>query len=103
MHCTSAPADNSKRTQDWLKKNLMEVCEKVIWPPSSPACSPAEYIVRGVSKFRVRAQLHNLSMAQIWKIREVVGSLARSTVSKACKRFRSWIEDIVDADGSFIQ
>ena len=42
-------------------------------------------------------------MAQISKIREVVGSLARSTVSKACKRFRSWIEDIVDADGSFIQ
>ncbi len=42
-------------------------------------------------------------MAQIWKIREVVGSLARSTVSKACKRFRSRIEDVVDDDGSFIE
>jgi hypothetical protein len=42
-------------------------------------------------------------MAQISKIREVVGSLARNIVTKACKRFRSRIEDIVDADDSFIE
>jgi hypothetical protein len=47
------------RTQDWLKKNLMEVWEKGIWPFSSPSCSPADYFVQGVSKFRVRAQLYN--------------------------------------------
>jgi hypothetical protein len=32
--CTGYPAGNSTRTQDWLKKNLME---KEIWPASSPA------------------------------------------------------------------
>jgi hypothetical protein len=37
------------------------------------------------------------------KIREVMGSLARNTVAKACKRFRSRIEYVVDADGSFIE
>jgi hypothetical protein len=48
--CTGNPADNSKRTQDWLKK---------IWPPSSIACSPVDYLAWGVSELRIRAQLHN--------------------------------------------
>jgi hypothetical protein len=30
----SVPAHNNKRTQDWLKESLTEVCEKEIWPPS---------------------------------------------------------------------
>ncbi len=34
----SAPAHNSKRMQDWLKECLTKVCEKDIWPPSSPVC-----------------------------------------------------------------
>ncbi len=41
-------------------------------------------------------------MAKILKIREVVGSLARNTVAKACKRFRSWIEDVVNVDGRLL-
>jgi hypothetical protein len=32
-----------------------------------------------------------------------MGSLARNTVAKVWKRFRYWIEDIVDAAGSFIE
>ncbi len=32
--CTDNPADNSKRTQDWLQKNLMEVWEKEIGLPA---------------------------------------------------------------------
>jgi hypothetical protein len=56
---TGNPADNSKRTTGWLKKNLMEVWEKKIWPPSSIACSPVDYLAWGVSELRIRAQLHN--------------------------------------------
>jgi hypothetical protein len=33
---------------------------------------------------------------------EVMGFLARNTVAKFCKRFRSRIEAVVTADGSFI-
>jgi hypothetical protein len=57
--CTGNPADKSKRMQDWLKKNVMEVWEKKIWPPSSPDYSPLNYFVWGVSELRLRAQLHN--------------------------------------------
>ncbi len=44
-----APAHNSKKTQDWLKENLLEVWEKEIWPPSSPDCNPLDYFVWGVT------------------------------------------------------
>jgi hypothetical protein len=32
-----------------------------------------------------------------------MGSLAMNTVAKVCKRFRSRIEDIIDAAGSLIE
>ena len=49
----SNPSHNSKRTQDWLKKNPTEVCKKEIWPPSSPYCNPVEYFAWGVYELRV--------------------------------------------------
>jgi hypothetical protein len=55
------------------------------------------------SELRVRVQFQNLTKSQISKIKEVMGPLARNTVPKACKRFRSRIEDVFDFDGSFIE
>jgi hypothetical protein len=67
-----------------------------------PACSPVDYFAWGVSELRVRAKYHNKTKALISKIREVMGILARNTVAKACRRFRSRIEAVVTADGSYI-
>jgi hypothetical protein len=39
----------------------------------------------------------------IQKIKEVMGSLARDTLAKACTSFRSRIEVVFTADGSFIE
>jgi hypothetical protein len=36
------------------------------------------------------------------KIKEVMGSLARDTLAKACMSFRSRIEVVFTADGSFV-
>ncbi len=35
-------------------------------------------------------------------IMEIMGFLARNTVAKSCKRFKSRIDAVVDADGNFI-
>jgi hypothetical protein len=37
----------------------------------------------------------------IQKIKEVMGSLIKSTVAKACKSLMSRIEAVITADGSF--
>jgi hypothetical protein len=98
-----APAHNSKKTQNWLKKNLPEMWEKEVWPPSSPDCNPNDYFVWGVTELRVNKKPHNKTEDLIQKIKEVMGSLYRDTVAKACKRFRSRIEAVVAADGDFIE
>jgi hypothetical protein len=39
----------------------------------------------------------------VQKIKEVMGSLEMDTVANACRRFRSRIEAVVEADGDFIE
>jgi hypothetical protein len=88
--------------QGWLKENLTEVWMKKVWPPSSSDCNLFDYIVCGVSEFRVNAKSHNKFKDLIQKIKEVMGSLARDTLAKACLSFRSIIEAVFKADGNFI-
>ncbi len=92
-----------KEMQNWLKENLTEVWEEEVWFPSSPDCKPFDYFVLGVSELRVKAKSRNKSKDLIKKMKEVMGSLARDTLAKACTSFRSRIQAVFTADGSFIE
>jgi hypothetical protein len=82
---------------------LTEVWVEEVWLPSSPDCKPFDYFVWVVSELRVKAKSRNKSKDLIQKIKEVMGSLARDTLVKACTSFRSRIEALFTADGSFIE
>jgi hypothetical protein len=97
------PTGAGGHRKDVLKKNLTEVREKEIWPPSSPDCNPLDYFARGVFELRAKAKSRNETKDLIPKIREVMVSLARNTVAKACKRFRSQIEAVIAAGCIFIE
>ncbi len=71
--------------------------EKEVWPPSSPDCSPLDYFVWGVNELKVNAAPHNKTEDLTKKIKEVMGSLNRDTVARACRRFHSRIEVVVAA------
>ncbi len=76
-----------------------------VWPPSTPDCNPFDYFVWGSSELRVNAKFHkfhNIFKDLIQKMKELVGSLARDILAKACTSFRSRIEAVFTADGSFI-
>ncbi len=60
---------NSKKTQDWMKENLPEVCEKEIWPSSSPDCNPLDYFVWGVTELKVNAAPHNKTEDLVKRLR----------------------------------
>jgi hypothetical protein len=92
-----------KEMQNWLKESLTKVWVEEIWLPSSPDCKHFDYFVCGVSKLRVKAKFRNKSKDLIRKMKEVMGSLARDTLVKACTSFRSRIEALFTADGSFIK
>ncbi len=83
-----------------LKENLTGVWMEEVWPPSSPDCNPFDYLVWGVSELRVNAKSNNKFKDLIQKMKEVMGSLVRDTLAKACTSFG--IEAVFTADGSCI-
>jgi hypothetical protein len=74
-----------------------------VWLSSSPDCKPFDFFVCGVSELRVKANSRNKSKDLIKKMKEVMGSLARDTLAKACTSFRSRSEALFTADGRFIE
>ncbi len=74
-----------------------------VWLPSSPDCKAFDYFVWGVSELRVKAKSCNKSKDLIQKMKGLMGFLARDTLVKACTSFRSRIEALFTADGSFIE
>ncbi len=87
--------------QNWLKENLTEVWVEEVWLPSSLDCKPFDYFVWGFSELRVKAKSRNKSKDLIQKMKEVMGSLGRDTLAKACTSFRSKIEALLTANGFF--
>jgi hypothetical protein len=77
------------------------VWEEEVWPPSSPHSNPFRYFVWGEFEQWVSAKSRNKTEDLIQKIKEVMGSLIKNTVAKACKSLMSRIEAVITADGSF--
>jgi hypothetical protein len=83
-------------------RKTLRRCGEEVWPPSTPDCNLFDYFVSGVSELRVNAKFHNNFKDLIQKMKELVGTLARDILPKACTSFRSRIEAVFTADGSFI-
>jgi hypothetical protein len=90
-----------KEMQNWLKENLTKVWVEEVWLPSTPDCKLFDYFVCGVSELWVKAKSRNKCKDLIQKMKELMGSLARDTLAKVCTSFRSRIEVVFTADGSF--
>jgi hypothetical protein len=67
----------------------------------SPDCNPFDLFLWGVFELRVNAKFRNKSKDLIQEMKEVMGSLARVFLAKACASFRSGIEVAFTADGRF--
>jgi hypothetical protein len=81
----------------------MQVWVEKVWPPSSPDCNHFDYFVWDVSELRVNAKSHKKFKDLIQKMKEMMGSLARDTLAKACTSFRSRIEAVFTADGILLE
>ncbi len=72
-----------------------------VWAPSLPVHNSFSFFESGESELWVIAKFRNKTKDLIQKIKEVMGSLNRDTVGKACKSLRSRNQAVVTADGSF--
>jgi hypothetical protein len=92
-----------ERDAELAQGNHTEVWVEEVWLSSSPDCKPFDFFVCGVYELRVKAKSRNKSKDLIKKMKEVMGSLARDSLAKACTSFRFRSEALFTADGSFIE
>ena len=95
-------AHNSKRTQVWLKKNLTGGVGEGDLASWLPLLQPFCLFCRGRLCIKGQSKFYHKTKDLIPQIKEVMGFLARNTMEKYSKRFRSQIEAVVAADGIFI-
>ena len=80
---------------------LPEFWEKEVWLPYSPDCNPLDYFVWSVCERDVNKHPHSSLDSLRQKTIDVMGNLSRDMLAKACQRFRSRIEAVIEAEGDF--
>lgn len=98
----SAPIHTAKTTLEWLNENVPYYWSPDVWPPSSPDLNPMDYYMWGVVERETNKHPHNNLDSLRQSITDVMTNMDRNQVTKACRRFRSRIEAVVDANGGFI-
>lgn len=101
-----APAHGARSIQAMLTEALGgpdHFWRKEMWPPQSPDLNPLDYSIWSVMQQKVQATSHpNLETLKA-RIVEAWGDLEIDYVVRACKGFRSRIEAVIAADGSYIE
>jgi inhibitor of nuclear factor kappa-B kinase subunit alpha len=98
-----APAHNAKKTQKWLAENVPEFWEKEIWPPSSPDINPLDYFVWGVVERDTNRTPHTTLKSLKAKIKEVMTSMNRNMVKRACGSFRKRLSTVIEKEGDLLE
>ncbi len=89
--------------QSWLKANLMDHWLEEMWPPSSTDWNPLGYFRWCVIEREVNRCPHiTLAFLKVMTS-DVMTGLDREVIIHACKKFRSWIEAVMEATGVFIK
>ena len=99
----SAPADKSKETQAWLQKECYDFVPFSHWPPPSPDLNPLDYFVWSYVENITNMTSHNTKASLIAAIRRVFAELPPGLVEKACSRFGIPIEEVIEAEGGYIE
>ena len=99
----SALAHKSKETQAWLQKECYNFVPFSHWPPSSPDLNPLDYFVWSYIKNITNMTSHNTKDSLIAVIRWVFAELPPVLVEKAWSQFRIRIEEVIEAEGDYIE
>ena len=94
-----------KEISSFLKehRSLVNHWPKKILPPSSQDCNPLDYLMWCVAKREVNEHPHNILASHQAKIREVMADMDREVIICTSKKFCSWIEAVVKANGDFFE
>ena len=99
----SAPAHGSKTVQTFLKRKIPLFVPSNIWPSSSPDLNRCDYWLWGDVEKVSNSQPHNSVASLKTSIRQAFCTIKEESVIKACSAFRARIQQVVDAEGGYIE
>lgn len=99
----SAPAHKAQNTQEWLADHFYDHITPNLWPPNSPDLNPLDYYVWGVVERDVNKHPHNTKDSLKASIVRVMDNIDEDHLKRACSRFRSRIEAVIEVEGNFIE
>jgi len=100
----AAPAHTSYLVQNWISDthNIDMFWSKEFWPPNSPDLNPLDYVWSVVE--RVTNKSRHPNVTSLWTaIEATFVDIDSATLQRACERFRSRIEAVIEADGDYIE
>jgi len=98
-----APAHTSHLVQNWLSDNIDMFWSKKFWPPNSPDLNPLDYYIWSVVKRVINKHKHLNVTSLRTAIEAAFADIDSATLQRACERFRSRIEPVIEADGGYIE
>ena len=101
--CRLCAGHTMKEMQNWLKETIRRCGWRRSGLPAPLTATLLTIFLCGVYELRVKAKSSNKAKDLIQKIKEVMGAFASDTVAMACTSFRSRIEVVFTADGSFTE
>ena len=99
----SVPAHGSKTVQKFLKRELPLFVPSTIWPSSSPDLNPCDYWLWGNVEKVSNAQPHSSVVSLKTSIRRAIKTIKKESAIKACRSFRARIQQVVHAEGGYIE
>ncbi|CAB3237907.1 unnamed protein product [Arctia plantaginis] len=99
----SAPSHKAMTTQDCMSENLHDHITPNLWPPSSPDLNPLDFYVWSVVERDTNKHPHNTLESLKATITRVMTQMNKDHLLRACRRFRQRIEDVIAAEGDFIE
>ena len=99
----SALTHKFKGTQAWLQKECYDFIPFSHWPHSSTYVNLLDYFVWSYVENINNTTSHNTKVSLIAVIPRTFTDLSQALVEKACSHFRIRIEDVIEAEGSYIE
>ncbi|CAK9808590.1 Transposable element Tcb1 transposase [Anthophora quadrimaculata] len=98
-----APAHTSHLVQNWLSDNVDMFWSKDFWPPNSPDLNPLDYYVWGVIERQTNKCRHPNVNSLRAAIESEFATIKHDQLKSACSRFRARIEQVIEAEGGYIE
>lgn len=99
----SAPAHGAKKTQEWLAENVPSFISKEEWPPSSPDLNPMDFAIWSILENKVSATHHTSLEALNKKLKKEWDKIPQRVIHDSCQAFSKRLQQVVDADGGYIE